>query len=1231
MEAHDATLMKGQRGSGARGDSSRVEQGHTVQPGLANDPSPLSTLASTLRGWAPFDVRSPSTGPTSPSTPPTKSAGGPGRPASQVGEGLLDSGADDALMKDDGSNCEEAPASKDEGDARSQLGERITWARWDEMTVGSETRRVLILGYRGRGLAVWDCSNLDSWSEILNLASIGLPQPDKARKKTSSQPVEVQAAGILPTPATRQVDPDTQQHPFLAVVTRSISESHSDSPASHLSLYSLRTHRIVSTVSLPGIAHRISISRRFVVVSTSSPLALHAYRLSYTTNSSSPSLEPASFSPILNIAAPPPSSASTGPVFSLGSGGRLLAYSTSTPIPSSKLDRSPARPGTNILAHKGLFEPDLPNLLASPSASSAMGVAGFAVKEAPDVARRVGEGVMSGVNALREAGMTYWNQRRASEGGEADSTSGGALSRSAPQQVGAMGRKMSSPTATRLSSGYGEVEDSSAGTVVVVDLLSPTSPSTTRSSARSAPSTSPPPPLKVVHHFRPYAQPVAHLSFSPSSTSLLASASNGHYFDIFELKPAVPVGTSATSSPSTSASPVASSGLGKVWHRHRLQRGFTSATTVESSWSVDGRFVAVSTDKGTAHVYAVEPSGGVPNLEDHFKPKVANAQELPGLSVPLSSVARIRHPLLSAPSSEEDARRSLHPEPLLPVSIAFIPKSTSLASSLTPWPTNKRDLVPPSLQDLIIFRPSLGSSTLYRLTPVETAPLASATESVARGDVGKLATTAVSGLTQMMKTRGAGLLKDGLGGLTRAPEGKETKKSWSVQTEAVAEWKLAREEGWPEVREELLAAAGGESGRYAGHDLARYSAQAEIETFSRSPLVLPRSIYQSQQFDFFSLPADYEVYDQAGSSALPLRRLEVRSEVQIRPVEGAISSDVSPSLSPALSARRYSTYSASSSFEPASFDQPIKNAMQTFIEAEAMLAPGSPNLPTPTFPNGVPGKHGSWRDSIPIPRKVGPAAIEGIGKVRQGLSQIRVPKGIMSLPGRRASSSTSIGQAPAAYSSSISFEDDDAVFADHAVAASASTAYTSDIDSCGGIIKDDGVAAPPVREEEDWGWDDRLDDPTQMSGTTTTKPASSALDLATSFDDFDHFELELPAASPLSLKPSSLAVPSPLTLEPVDAPVKAHLAPPVQVFSTSMDATTSSASSSPAGHVRLDKSRTASPPRRLLDQPSSVLSSVAIPPPKPTNLSAPVNNAGSASPALSSGSSSGSGKKKKRR
>ncbi|BGP24518.1 hypothetical protein JCM10295v2_003436 [Rhodotorula toruloides] len=1100
------------------------------------------------------------------------------------------------------------------------------------MTVGSESRRVLILGYRGGGLAVWDCSNLDSWSEILNLASIELPRSDRALKKSPSHPLEVVAAAVLPYPATRHIDPNSQ-HPFLALVTRSISDSPSHSPASQLSLYSLRTHRIVSTVSLPGIAHRISTSRRFLIVSTTTPLALHVHRLSYTSNLLSPTLEMAPFSPILDIAAPSPSSTSADPVFSLGSGGRLLAYSTSTPIPSSKLDRSPARPGTNILAHKGLFEPNLPNLLSSPSASSAMDVAGFAVQEAPDVARRVGKGVRSGVNALREAGLNYWNQRTASEGGEAGPSPGGAVSRSAPQQFGAMGGKLSSPTATRPSSGYGEFEDpanSSAGTIVVLDLTAP-APSTSRPPSLPTSSTAPQSRLTVVHHFRPYAQPVAHLSFSPSSTSLLTSSSTGHHFDIFELKPAVPIGISATSSPSisTSTSLIASSGLGKVWHHHRLQRGFTSATTAESSWSVDGRFVAVSTGKGTAHVYAVEPNGGVPNLEDHFLPPVANSQELPGLSVPLSSVARIRHPLLPVQASDEDARQTLRLAPILPVSLAFPPKHASLASSLAPPSSKKRDLAPPPLQDLLVFRPSVGSSTLYRLTPIEAAPLASVTESAVHGDVGKFATTAVSGLTQMMKTRGAGLLKDGLGGLTRTPEGKDAKKSWLVHMEAVAEWKLAREDGWPEVREAVLVADVGQGGRRTGHGVARYSAQAEIETFSRSPLVLPRSIYQSQQFDFFSLPTDYDSYAKAGSSSLPLRRLEVRSEVQIRPVEGAVSSDVSPSLSPALSARRYSTYSASSSFEPSSFDQPIKNAMQTFLEAEAMLAPGSPNLPTPTFPNGVPGKHGSWRDSIPIPRKVGPAAIEGIGKVRQGLGQIRVPKGLMALPGRRTSSSTSIGQgSAAAYSSSISFEDDDAVFANYAVTASASTAYTSDIDSCGGVAKGEGEDGPPPRAEEDWGWDDRLDGSSQTSGTTTTKPASSALDLAT--DDFDHFQLELPAASPLSLKPS-VAVPSPLTLEPVDAPVKAHLAPPVQVYSTSMDATLSSASSSPAGHVRLEKSLSASPPRHLLDQPSSALSSVEILPFNAASLVAPASNAGSAFPALSSGSSSGSGKKKKRR
>lgn len=536
-----------------------------------------------------------------------------------------------------------------------------------------------------------------------------------------------------------------------------------------------------------------------------------------------PTLEPAPFSPILDISAPPPSSASAGPVFSLGSSGRLLAYSTSTPILSSKLDRSPARPGTNILAHKGLFEPDLPNLLATPSASSAMGVAGFAVQEAPEVARRVGEGVISGVNALREAGMGYWTQRRASEGGEPGAGGGSTLSRSAPQQVGMLGRKMSSPTATRPTSGYGEGENiasGTAGTIVVVDLLSPAPPSPARPSSRATAATSSPPPLKVVHHFRPYAQPVAHLSFSPSSTTLLTATSTGHHFDVFELKPAVAIGTSATSSPST-ASPIASSGLGKVWHRQRLQRGYTSASTVDSSWSVDGRFVAVSTGKGTGHVYAVEPNGGVPNLEDHFQPKVVNSQELPGLSVPLNSVARIRHPLLAMQASDQDATQALRPATVLPVSIAFLPKATSLASSLAPSSVNKRDAGPPSLQDVLVFRPSLGSSTLYRLTPVEAAPFASVAESAARGDVGKLATTAVSGLTQMMKTRGAGLLKDGLGGLTRAPEGKEVKKSWSAQTEAVAEWKLGREEGWPEVREEIRGMKGGESGQRAGSGVTR--------------------------------------------------------------------------------------------------------------------------------------------------------------------------------------------------------------------------------------------------------------------------------------------------------------------------------------------------------------------------------------------------------------------------
>ncbi|BGP15977.1 hypothetical protein JCM10213_004794 [Rhodosporidiobolus nylandii] len=1286
----------------------RVSQGaHAVQPEVVRESTTLESFASTLRTWsatAPFDPLAPLSPSASPVSPRVDTRGG---------HDAHDGGWDRSGRE------RESHWDHRSGERGPDAGERVAWARWDELVVegGEGPRRILILAYKNGGVAVWDCSSLDTWVELLNLPTLDCAFDSQLRRQFPRGTGVLSSAAVLPPPllpaGPSSPDPYAADRPLVAFSSSSSSTSSSSSsaPSSTVFLYSLRNHRITSTFSVPGLAQRILPNRRSLVLSTISPPALHLFRAD--------DLSALPQSPLsgTDLARSPFDGA---PVFDLGQGGRLLAFATDRPLLSSRLDRLPARPGAGILAHRGFFDADGPH---GPGGSGEAGDSRFAAtateaaQAGGEVARRAAEGVLSGVKAIGGAGMNYWMQRGASGRGRRQSEDGGGareddvgakgFSRSAPLPASGFGRRMSASAMT-MSRPAGEGSSSTAGTIMVVDLLSPTTSSgsgfKSRSSRTSSSGGGPssPLPFKVVAHFRPYAQPLALLSFSPSSTSLLTAPAGGHAFDVFELKPSVRVGVSATASPSSSA--LTAGGTGKVWHRYRLSRGFTSARASAASWSADGRFVGVSTSKGTAHIYALDvATGGQPNLERHFDAKVANGRELAPLSVQLGTGARVRTP--KRPAGEEggeDLNRETAGGGAASPAVVFLPKADSAASAFAPAPSSSlsgsRRPRQPAFQDLAVFHSSApsGCATLHRLQPVEApAPplstLATAAEgtlaAASRGDVGKLATTAVSGLSQLMK-RGTPVA----GGAAQQ-EGRW--KEWAVKGETLAGWRLGREKGWGEVRQpvgESEAEESSEEGvrrgmlglqlegkkevteqgvRYVSPhlfspslraatdvSLASYSAFAEIETFSRSPFVLPRSIYQSQQFDFFSLPVDHASTTKKGNFALPLRRLEMRSEVQLRAGDGALSSDV-PVSSPSspISGRHYLGASrlSSSSFEPASFDQPIKTAMQSFFETESMLAPGSPKLPAPGYPNGVPGKHGSWRDSLPVfaaqARQVAPAALEGFGKVRQGLGRVRLPavpagvSGMIPL-GRNNQAPTAPGPI-AAYSSSISFEDDDAVFAERLAAddaASAGTACTSEDD----LVRKTSGGARGAGDEEDWGWDD---------GEEGTKPAvATPLSGAEPFEEeFDDLDLELPGFSPSAGPPAAskadalaLTAPSPLTLDPVDdSPVSSsipapsalprHLAPHVYPAPSHDDGNSSSAPSSlsstagsGSGFDTAAGLLGTSPP--ILDRPGSALSGIGILAPSPapaTVLAVPTNGPRSASPASSG--ASGGGKKKKRR
>lgn len=241
-----------------------------------------------------------------------------------------------------------------------------------------------------------------------------------------------------------------------------------------------------------------------------------------------------------------------------------------------------------------------------------MGDARTAGQVGGEVARRVGEGVLSGVKAIGDIGLSYWLSKNPTGGGNLGRIGGGpagqgarTLSKSAPLPS-VPGFERRSPPMRPLSGIAQADATSAAGTVAIVDLLSFSNLSSSHGrSARHKPSRDTPPSLKLVTHFRAYLHPVALVSLAPSSALVLTSSSQAHSFDIFELKPAVQVGVSATGADLPHDDPTV---VGKAWHRYRLTRGFTTAEATTASWSPDLRFVSVGTGKGTTREPILNPS-----------------------------------------------------------------------------------------------------------------------------------------------------------------------------------------------------------------------------------------------------------------------------------------------------------------------------------------------------------------------------------------------------------------------------------------------------------------------------------------------------------------------------------------------------------------------------------------------------------------------------------------------
>lgn len=111
----------------------------------------------------------------------------------------------------------------------------------------------------------------------------------------------------------------------------------------------------------------------------------------------------------------------------------------------------------------------------------------------------------------------------------------------------------------------------------------------------------------IIAHFIAHTEVIAAMAFDASGLLLLTADKRGHDFHVFRIHPH-PCGSSSAS----------------VHHLYILHRGDTTAKVQDMTFSMDSRWAAVTTARGTTHVFAVTPYGGPASYRTHGSAEVVN-------------------------------------------------------------------------------------------------------------------------------------------------------------------------------------------------------------------------------------------------------------------------------------------------------------------------------------------------------------------------------------------------------------------------------------------------------------------------------------------------------------------------------------------------------------------------------------------------------------------------------
>ena len=134
---------------------------------------------------------------------------------------------------------------------------------------------------------------------------------------------------------------------------------------------------------------------------------------------------------------------------------------------------------------------------------------------------------------------------------------------------------------------------------------------------------------KVLLHFRAHNEPIAAMAFDRTGTLLCTAPLSGKYLNVFQILPNFYSNGDSTSSEKN------------IKLLYRLYRGFTSAHIQDIHFSVNSKWVAACSARGTIHLYAINPTGGPIDPRFHYN----GEQQFSNSAVPeclvLNVVARI--------------------------------------------------------------------------------------------------------------------------------------------------------------------------------------------------------------------------------------------------------------------------------------------------------------------------------------------------------------------------------------------------------------------------------------------------------------------------------------------------------------------------------------------------------------------------------------------------------------